>query len=86
MSFLASVKVLDFISVATATSAKITFKNPSGVIFINAMNMTKEADGVYCYVWLSAKTDPAGLYTVIIELIYDGKPSVIKQTFTMVAQ
>ena len=80
-----SVKVLDFISVATVTSATATFKNPSGTVFLVG-NMTKDADGVYCYVWESAVTDPVGAYEVIIEIIYDGKPSVIKKSFTMVAQ
>ena len=81
-----SVKILDFISVPTVTSALITLENPSGVPFLVGGVMTKSADGVYCYVWPSAITDPVGVYEAIITLMYDGKPSVAKKTFTMVAQ
>ena len=81
-----SVKILDFISVPTVTSALVTLQNPSGVSFLVGGVMTKSADGVYCYVWQSAVADPTGVYEAIITLMYDGKPSVAKKTFTMVSQ
>ena len=80
-----SIKFTVVINVDTATSAKITIENPSGSEIIDAVNMTREADRVYTYVWQSSESNTshtAGTYIVTIDIGYGGYNTREQSTFS----
>ncbi len=74
------------ISVDTATSAKITIKDPSLVIKVNQANMTKDANKVYSYIYQSVSTDTDGTYITTIEIVYNGYTVVDQINFILLLQ
>lgn len=81
-----SVKITSIINVNTATTAKITIDDPSEIVKVNAIDMTKDADKVYSYVYQSASTDEEGDYIATITITYGGYTAVVQKSFTMIEQ
>lgn len=81
-----SINITSIISVATATTATITIKDPGLTVKVSAANMTKSADKVYTYVYQSVSTDVAGDYIATITITYGGYTSVYQSKFCMKEQ
>ena len=81
-----SVKITSILSIATATTATITIKDPGLTVKVNAANMTKSTDKVYTYIYQSASTDVCGDYIATITITYGGYTSVYQSKFSMKEQ
>jgi secreted trypsin-like serine protease len=81
-----AVKLTSLINIATATSAKITIDDPNETEKVSSANMTKDADGVYHYIYQSASTDQEGDYIATISIVYGGYTAVEQFTFTLEEQ
>ena len=80
-----AVRVVVSISVATATSMKISIEDPYDTTIVDEADMTKEADGYYSYIWQSSEypTGKEGVYDVITKATYGGYDSVKESNFRM---
>ena len=81
-----AVKITVLISVATATTALITIKDPTNTAKVTDGAMTQDGDGVYSYTWQSATTDEDGFYEVTIKITSGGYTSVKQDSFETVDQ
>ncbi len=81
-----AVHITSILSVDTATSAKITIKDPSLVIKVNQGDMTKNADKAYSYIYQSDDNDIDGTYILTIEVVYGGYTTVSQDTFVLLRQ
>jgi len=81
-----AVKISAIIDVDTATSAKITIEDPSGVEKVDDADMTKEDDRVYYYIYQSDENDSEGTYKIIIKITYNSYTSVSETTIDFVEQ
>jgi len=81
-----AVKITALLNIATATSITITIDDPSESVKVNAASMTKEADGVYTYIYQSASTDDDGDYVMTITTVYNNYTGVIQDSFTLLEQ
>lgn len=81
-----AVEIPAVISVATATSAKITILDPALTKKVDDADMTKSADKVYTYVYQSASTDLDGLYVARFKIVSSGKTVVWEDTFKFIKQ
>ena len=78
-----SVKISDVLSVSNPDSVKITIKDPSDAVKVNAVSMTKATDIIYTYIYQSATTDTEGDYIAIITAIKGAYTSLVKSVFTL---
>jgi len=81
-----AVKITSVINIATATTATITIDDPYETVKVNAATMTKDADGIYSYIYQSASTDEEGDYIITISIIYGSYTAVVQDIFTMQEQ
>jgi len=81
-----AVKITTMLNIDTASTAKITIDDPTEAVEVNAANMTKDADGVYSYVYQSASSDNEGDYVATITITSGGYTSVVQHKFTLVEQ
>jgi len=81
-----AVKITSIINIDTVTSAKITIKDAGDIAKVSSANMTKNANGIYSYIYQSASTDLEGNYLATITVVYDGYTSVTQEYFTLVEQ
>ena len=81
-----AIKITSILNIATATTAKVTIEDPSGNATIDEVNMTKDADNVYSYIYQSDEDGDNGLYMVRVEVTYGGYTSVIEDEFELVEQ
>ena len=67
-----ALKITTVLSVDNPTSVKITIKNPSNIMMVNAVSMTLAAGSanIYTYVYQSGVDDVDGIYKVIIDAAY----------------
>ena len=80
-----ALKITSLISASTAVTT-ITIKDPANVTKVSAVAMTKDADGVYSYVYQSASTDTAGEYIATITATASGYTSTTQECFDLTAQ
>ena len=80
------VKINDALEIADPDSIAVTIKNPSGAVVVNSVPMTLVAAGKYYYVYQTAAADPLGEYTVITSVVKGANTSVVRNTFTLLAQ
>jgi hypothetical protein len=76
-------RITTVISIPTAVSAVVSIYDSTGELKIDSADMTKEADGVYSYVYQSDEDDNDGEYTALIEVMYAGYTSVEEEKFTL---
>jgi hypothetical protein len=81
-----AIKIISRINVPTATSAKITIDDPSSTEKVTSASMTKDADGIYSYIYQSIDTDEEGDYIATIKINYGAYTSVVQKTFTLIDQ
>jgi hypothetical protein len=81
-----AVKFTVILNIDTATTAKITIDDPSEIEQVTSVDMTKEADGVYSYIYQSASTDDDGEYFATITITYDSHTAVDQQYFALEEQ
>lgn len=81
-----AVKITSVISIATATTAKITIDDPNKVVKIDAVDMTKDADYVYSYIYQSVSTDDDGEYVITISINDGNYTAVIQDKFVLEEQ
>lgn len=81
-----SVKITAVISVDTATTAVITILDASLTKRIDEVNMTKQVDKVYSYIYQSNSSDVEGCYTSRMEIEVDGYNNVFEDYFELVRQ
>jgi hypothetical protein len=78
-----SIKITALLNIDTATTAKITIQNSTEVILINEVDMTKEVNRVYSYVYQSGEDDDEGEYIATVEITYGGYTSVAQEKFNL---
>lgn len=78
-----SIKITVLLDVTTVTTAKITIKDSCSAVKVNAVDMTKDADNVYSYIYQSATTDIEGDYEATISVTLGAYTSVSKEVFTL---
>ena len=81
-----AVKITTVLSVNTADTAKITIDDPTEAVMVNNVDMTKEADKIYSYVYQSDEDDDEGDYVITIKVTQDSYESVVQDKFTLVEQ
>lgn len=81
-----AIKITTVINIDTATAATITIKDSCELNKVTDVPMTKEANGVYSYIYQSYSTDTEGDYILTITVTYGGYISVMQDFFTMEEQ
>ena len=81
-----AIKITSVINIDTATTTKITIDDPNETVKIDSANMTKDANGVYSYIYQSALTDEDGDYIITISITSGGYTAVVQDLFTMIKQ
>lgn len=78
-----AIKITSLLNIDTATTATITIQNATEVIMVEDVNMTKETDRVYSYIYQSGEDDDEGDYIATIEITSGGYTSVAQEKFTL---
>jgi hypothetical protein len=78
-----AVRITTVISIPTAVAAVVCIYDSTGELKIDDADMTKDADGVYSYIYQSDADDRDGEYTAVIEVMYAGYVSVVEEKFTL---
>lgn len=78
-----AIKISIIVNVATLSSCTITIDDPSDVSKVSSVNMTKEADRVYYYIWQSSDGDTAGTYKITINASFGGYTSRKQSLFEL---
>jgi hypothetical protein len=81
-----AIKITAMLTVDTPTAITIDIEDPSEILKVDTVAMTKEADGVYSYIYQSDKEDLDGVYIVTISALYGGYTAVVQDKFTLVEQ
>ena len=81
-----AVKITSMINIAEATTAKITIDDPSSTEKVTDAAMTKDADGIYSYIFQTVSTWTDGTYIATISYTCAGYTAVIQDYFEMTEQ
>jgi hypothetical protein len=81
-----AVKITSVINITTPSTVKITVKNPSAVAVADAVDMTKDADGVYSYILQTSTTWPEGDFVLTVSVTQGVYTAVTQEKFTLVRQ
>jgi len=79
-----TLKIVCILNIDTATSAKITIKNPSDTTAVSAVDMTQEANKIYYYLWQSSEDNSYGTYEITIEVVYNTYTAVSQERVEMI--
>ena len=81
-----AIKITVVLSVDTVEAITITVDDPSEVVKAGPVNMTKETDKVYSYVYQSDDEDQEGNYVFTINITDSGYNVVEQGNFTLIEQ
>lgn len=73
-----AIRITALVTLATADTATITIDDPAETVKVDAVTMTKTADGVYTYILQSVKGWDCGAFTTTIK-IGDGTNTATRQ-------
>ena len=79
-----AIKIVSVIDETVPDTITVTILDPSEVEIVENVNMTKETDQVYYYVWQSDINDDEGLYTAVIKVTSGNYTSISYQEFEMI--
>jgi len=80
-----AVKITTILSVDNPDSVKITIEDPSDIEKVSSASMTKEADGIYYYIWQSDEdNDDEGQYEATIKATKGSYTALSKIVFEMI--
>lgn len=79
-----TIKITTVLTVDTVTTATITIEDPSNVDEVTNANMTKNADGVYSYIWQTTDDNNDGDYKITIKVTYAGYTSISQDKISLV--
>ena len=79
-----ALKLTIALDIDTATTAQIQIEDPSRVNKLDYTDMTKEADGIYSYVWQSDEDDNNGTWVATFKIVYGGYTSIYEKRIEMV--
>lgn len=65
-------------------SVTIEIEDPSDIVKVNYLAMTKLADNIYQYIWQSVETDQDGQYQITIKAKYGNYTSTEQDWFELV--
>lgn len=80
------VKIFIILNIDTTTSAKITIDSPSEIEKVTSVNMTKDADRVYSYVYQSDADDEYGDYVLTATFVDGTSTLVVQDKFQLLEQ
>lgn len=80
-----AIKFTISLDIDTATTAQIQIEDPSRTNKLDYTNMTKDADGIYSYVWQSDEDDDCGTWVATFKIVYGGYTSIYEETVIMVS-
>ena len=78
-----AVKVLAILDTIAPDTYLITIDDPCNNEKVDGAVMTKDADGVFSYVWQSATTDDEGEYWVTLKFKIGDYTTMAQKSFTM---
>jgi len=81
-----AIQITTFISVATATSAKIKIVDSGGVVQVDNADMSADAPSIYSYIYQSKDTDTCGDCVTTISVASGGYTAVAQDMFTLESQ
>jgi len=81
-----ALKITTILSSATADNCKITIDDPSENVKVDGVEMTKEADYVYSYVYQSITTNDEGDWIITIKATLGDYTSVTQRRFNLIEQ
>ena len=81
-----AVKITTSLSIKTPSSVTITIEDPTDSPKITDVNMAKEADYIYSYIYQSASTDQDGDYVITIKAVSSGYTALTQDIFTLIKQ
>lgn len=81
-----SIKIIVKLNINTASTAKITIEDPSELAKVSSVNMTKDANKYYSYVWQSSTTDVWGIYVITITITNGSYTSIAQKTFNLLEE
>jgi len=81
-----AIKFTVSLNIETATSVTITIDDPAETTKVSNATMTKDADGIYSYVYQTDENNDEGQWIATIKVTYGGYTSVDQILFNLVEQ
>jgi len=75
--------VLDTPLTESGDTAKITIRDPSNIAIIDNVNMTRDTDSVYSYIYQSSITGIWGTYQAVVMITSNGYTSLQIEEFEL---
>lgn len=78
-----SVRFEAIVNIAVPTTVQITIEDSTKLNKVTDVNMTKEADNVFSYIYQSSSDDNTGTYVATIKIVNGGNTILKEYSFTM---